>query len=84
MGMSGELAAVGIGDADVAGFATFGAIIEAIHAKADILLGLAEAAVFLAGAFLLRLVAQGTEGYHAHRLSAASRFRAKRRVLGSS
>lgn len=57
-----ELMAAGVRDANVAGFAALRAVVESVDAEPDILLRLAKAAVFLAGAILLRLVAQGTEG----------------------
>src|SRR6185437_10154892 len=65
---------ISFGRANVARLAAFRAIVEPVHAEADVLLRLAEAAVFLAGALLLRLIALRTEGYHAHRLSAAPRL----------
>ena len=54
-----------IRDANVTGLTTIRAIVESIHAEADSLLGLAEAAIFLAGTLPLRLIALCTWYRHA-------------------
>src|SRR5215470_4065858 len=52
-----ESVVIGFSQADIAGFPAIRTIIEAIDAQTDVLLRLAEAAVLVTSAFVLRLVA---------------------------
>jgi hypothetical protein len=53
-----------VGDADVTGLPAIRTIVQPIHAKANIVLRLAKAAILLAGALRLGLIAQRAENGH--------------------
>jgi hypothetical protein len=54
---------MGLGEVHVAGFAAIGAIVEPVDAQAHAGLGLAKAAVLLAGAPRLNQIALRADGY---------------------
>src|SRR5712671_5573010 len=59
-------AATGVCWRDIAGFAAFGAIVQTVCGQADVMLPLADGAVFFAAAVLFRFVAHGADDGTGH------------------